>query len=95
MISVFAPGTLIAVAVCLLCWGGLTWRNYRDNRMIFCWACLMSTIAYAVAMFQYIVIFYVDKTPQPDNAMWALFIRMLFHCSTGIIFVFYYNKSFE
>jgi hypothetical protein len=93
MISVFAPGTLLSTFFCLVGWAYLTYANGRDLRFAFMMSCFCISLAYGMAFYQYVIIFYVVKTPQDDRAMWALFIRMLLQGTGVLIFIYNYRYS--
>src|SRR5579863_324398 len=93
MMNVFAPPILVAVAFCSVMWGYLMIRNFIDLRGWFGFACALGSIAYGIAVYQYISIFFIHKTKTLDGDMWALFVRMLFHCGSVLIFVTHYNLS--
>lgn len=92
-ISVFAPNAIVATAFCIALWGYLMIRNFIDFRILLSIACFLSTFAYICAFIQYIIIFYIDRTPQKDSAMWWLFVRMLAQCGAVIIFTYAYKYT--
>lgn len=93
MISNFAAPTMIATVFCIGGWTYLTYKNVKDKRAVFSIACFSSILAYIFASAQYILIFYIDKTPQAATPMWLLFLRMMFHVNTVLIFCYNYNFS--
>lgn len=95
MTSIFAAPTLVATFFCLSGWGYLTFKNASDRRLIFSISCFFSLAAYIMAFFKYILIFYIDKTPQDEKAMWVLFLQLLCHVTTVLIFCYNYRYSLK
>lgn len=95
MVSTFAPGTLVATVFCFCCWSWLVYKNLMDYRFYFAVACLFSAVAYLFAGAEYIDLFYVHPKSEPDTAMWYLFLRMVCHCATALIFVHKYRFSLK
>src|ERR1700760_612293 len=91
VISSWAPGIQLLTFTCLIGWLFLAYRNFRNRLYIFALACLFSSFAYFMAMWEYYVIFWVDKTHQTDRAMFLLFLRMLFHFVCVLIFNSWYK----
>lgn len=94
MISVFAGPTLTATLFCVFGWGYLTVRNAIERRLIFSVACFFSFSAYIMAVIKYIFIFYVEKSPQYETPMWLLFMQLLCHVITVLIFCYNYKFSY-
>lgn len=92
MISVFAPGTMVAITYSLVAWAILTFRNFRDDKVGFAFGCLAIVFGYSFAFVQYIEVFYVEKLIQTDKALWLLFMRLLMHCAGVTIFLANYKR---
>lgn len=93
MISVFAAPTIVGTLFCFIGWVYLTYKNIADRRLAFTAGCFLATCAYGVAFYQYILLFYIIKTPQNNRVMWLLFIREICHCATVLIFAYNYKFS--
>lgn len=91
-ISSYGPGTELETLVCFCGWVILVWRNAINRLYIFSFACLFSAAAYAVAIWQYYIIFWVHPKSQDDFAMLLLFVRMLFHVICVMIFNAFYKS---
>lgn len=95
MVSSYAPGTELATIFCVIAWLYLSIKNFKNKLLAFGLGCLASSIAYSVASIQYYYIFFVDKVPESGTAMNLLFIRMIFHCTSVLIFIYKYKLVFQ
>lgn len=93
MVSSWGPATEFETAFCIAGWGWLVYKNVINRLPIFAIACISSVVAYSLAFWQYYLIFWIYQTPQSDKAMNILFLRMLFHCITLMIFIGWYNST--
>lgn len=91
IVSSYASGTEIACIVCVLLWGNLALRNYRNGYFLFMCGDIALAVGYLIAIAQYYFIFWVAYTVQDDTAMMLLFGRMVLHCTGPLIFNYHYR----